>query len=323
MKKYIQILFAVAIFMAVAPVRSAAQLVSLFTQYSDLQTFINPAAIPSEFLQYQQKSVAGLTFRRQWTKIEGSPLTALARFDHTNQGNTLSSFGGFLMKDKVGAADVQGIYGRYAYQIRPSSQEDMFIGLGLTAGMLQYRIDRADLEFKPGDQLQAAQETKWVPDFGIGINFIAYPQRGAKFYAGVSLPQVAGLGATFDGQDGEKFTFRRPTHVMGSMGAIFPVGQQGFMEPSIWVKYTKNQPVNVDINLRQKFRNNFWMGLGYGTAKVIHTEVGLILAESIGLQKGIFRIGYGFDYNISGLLSNYLGTTHEINLSYAFGSTKQ
>ncbi len=327
MKNFIQknivVLFA-ALFALAMPHRSAAQLVPLFTQYSDLQTFINPAALPSDFLQYQMSSVAGLTSRFQWVGEElsgkkgGAPQTFLAKFDHIYEGNNISSFGGFLMKDRLGPSDIAGIYGRYSYQIRPSMQEDMFIGIGLLAGLLQYRVDNQALEFEPDDQLQANRVQKFVPDFGIGVNFVAYPQRGMKFYTGVSLPQVANLSARFTSRAGEEFVFKRPIHVMGTMGLVIPVGEQGFIEPSMWVKVTKNQPVNVDFNLKQKFVNNFWVGVGVATSKTLHMEIGLILTEMVGLEGSLIRVGYGLDYNAAGY-GGFLGVSHEINVNYAFG----
>lgn len=315
-------ILAAALGLCLLPARSEAQMFSLFTQYTDIQTFVNPGALPADFLQYQQRSVASLNFRSQYLKIEGAPVTGLARFDHTKEGNNLYTFGGAVVLDQIGAMSTRGIYGRYAYQIRPSVQEDMFIGIGLMAGMVQQSIDNSALEFLPDDQLQAARVSKWIPDFGIGVNFIAYPQRGMKFYAGLSVPQVAGLAAKFESRSGDEFLVERPLHFLGTLGFIIPSGQQGFIEPSLWIKQTKGQPINADFNFRVKLKNNFWAGAGYNTAQAIHLDVGTILTEAIGLPEGLVRVGYGFDYNIRPY-GVYLGTTHEFNINYAFGSTRR
>lgn len=299
------------------------QMAALFTQYTDLQTYLNPAALSTDFLNYQKISAAGLTARMQWLGLdkEDSPFTGLARFDYTLEGNSLSTFGGFLLADKVGASNITGLYGRYAYQFRPSIQEDMYVGVGLLAGLLQYRVRASQLQFEDGDRLQADVVSKLIPDFGVGVNFVANPQRGMKFYAGLSLPQVASLGAKFQARDNDQeFVFRRPLHLLGNMGFVIPVGQQGFIEPSIWVKQTKGQPINVDINIRQKFVNNFWLGLGWGSSNTIHAEAGLIVNQSVGLSEdNVLRIGYGFDYGLNGAYNAFFGTTHEINITYAFG----
>jgi type IX secretion system PorP/SprF family membrane protein len=299
-----------------------AQQVALFTQYTELQSFVNPASLPADYLQYQQNCVAGLTFRRQWLRIEGTPTTALGRFEYIREANNISVFGGFLLKDKVGPNDVTGIYGRYAYLLRPTGQGNFLVGVGITAGILQMSIRNEDLNFAPEDILQGTSQTDWIPDIGIGANFTYYPQQGVKYYGGISAPQVTRSVAKFYNQADKEYIFKKPTHLMSSLGAVIPVGQQGFLEPSIWIKYTKNNPLNVDFNIRQKFVNNFWMGVGYGTSKTIHMEIGAILTKFIGLKSGLMRFGYGFDYNTSGY-GSYLGTTHEINLNYGFRARRK
>jgi len=60
------------------------------------------------------------------------------------------------------------------------------------------------------------------------------------------------------------------------------------------------------------------MGLGYSTSRNLHLEMGMILNQLLHLQDAVLRIGYGFDYNIAAY-GNVLGTTYELNVSYAWG----
>jgi type IX secretion system PorP/SprF family membrane protein len=314
--------FYTLLFCLLSSSNTEAQQVSLFTQYTELQSFVNPANLPIDYLQYQQNSVAGLTFRKQWLRIEGSPTTALGRYEYIREGNNISIFGGFVLKDKVGPMNMTAVYGRYAYQLRPTGQGNFLVGVGLTAGVMQIAIKNDELDFLPEDILQGGRQSDLIPDIGVGINFTYYPQKGIKYYGGISAPQITRSVAKFYSETNKEFIFRRPAHLMSSLGAIIPIGQQGFLEPSIWLKYTKNNPFNVDFNIRQKFINNFWMGVGYGTSKTIHIEMGAILTKFIGLKTGLMRFGYGFDYNTSGY-GSYLGTTHEINLNYGFRARRK
>ena len=296
----------------------SAQQLPLFTQYTELQTYLNPAAIPVDYLQYNMNQVAGLTYRLQWLGIDGAPKTGLFRYERVREDKNLSTFGGSMFTDKVGANNLIGIYGRYSYQIRPSGDDNLLLGLGLTGGLVQYRLDGEALEFEPDDILKGNGETSLLPDFGMGVNLTFYPESGTKWYAGVSLPQTFGLSANFETAANEEISIKRVAHLYANGGAIFAVGQQGFLEPSVWVKYAKNAPVQVDFNLRQKFVNNFWMGLGYSTSRNLHLEMGMIMSQLLHLEDAVLRIGYGFDYNISPY-GNVLGTTHELNVSYAWG----
>lgn len=294
-----------------------AQQLPLFTQYTEMQTFLNPAAISIDYLQYNMNQTAGLTYRLQWVGIEDSPRTGLARYEFIREDNNLTTFGGYILNDRIGASNVTGVYGRYSYQIRPSGNNNLLIGLGIAAGFLQYRLDGTQLEFEADDQLQGGSQVEYLPDFGLGFQITYYPESGTKFYAGAAVPQSVGLRANFRTQNNEEISIKRQYHVYANAGAIFAVGQQGFMEPSVWFKYTQNAPVNIDFNIRQKFVNNFWMGLGYGTSNTLHLEMGLIMTDLLNLENAVVRVGYGFDYNMSAY-GNALGTTHELNVSYAW-----
>ncbi len=305
-----------ALFLCYA-IAGRAQQLPLFTQYTEIQTYLNPGNIPVDYLQYDMDQSLGLTYRLQWLGVDDAPKTGLLRYEHVREDQNLTTFGGMLLNDRVGPSTVTGIYGKYAYQIRPTGSGNLIIGIGLTAGLLQYRLDGRELEFEPGDRLQDMRQTSWLPDFGFGATLTSYPETGTKYYIGIAVPQTFGLSARFQtGSDGE-ISIKRSFHFFGNAGAIFAVGQQGFLEPSVWVKYAHNAPVNIDFNLRQKFVNNFWMGLGYSTSNNIHLETGMILNALLGLKDAVLRIGYGFDYSLAPYGST-LGTTHEINIGYAW-----
>lgn len=296
-----------------------AQQLPLFTQYTELQTYLNPAAIPVDYLQYNMNQVAGLTYRLQWLGIEDAPRTGLMRYERVREDKNLSTFGGMLFSDKVGANNLIGLYGRYSYQLRPAADDNLLFGIGITGGLIQYRLNGDELEFEPEDILRSDGQNSLLPDFGLGLNLTYYPETGTKWYAGLSLPQTFGLSAKFETAASDIISIKRVAHVYANGGAIFAVGQQGFLEPSIWVKYAQNAPMQLDFNLRQKFVNNFWMGIGYSTSKNLHLEMGMIMSQLLHLEDAVLRIGYGFDYNISPY-GNVLGTTHELNVSYAWGN---
>ena len=300
---------------------TTAQQLPIFTQYTEMQTYLNPASIAIDYLQYNRSNTAGLSYRYQWTQIEGAPNTLLGRYEHVKEGNNLVVLGGYVLRDQVGPSSVNGVYGRYAYMIRPSLESNFIFGIGLSAGILQYRIKTSELDFQANDQLAGESQSDYIPDFAAGFNFIYYPEYGTKWYGGISIPQIFGIEATFKGLNDHLLSIQKKLHVYANAGAIFAIGQQGFLEPSIWVKYTSNIPLHIDFNVRQKFLNNFWLGLGYSTSKSMHFETGIILKEVINLKNAVLRIGYGFDYGISSI-SHHLGTVHEINISYAWNRGK-
>lgn len=296
-----------------------AQQTFLISQYTENQSLLNPAAVSLDYLEYQQKRSAGLSVRTQWTRMDDAPQTAFARFDYVREGSNLTTFGTTLLQDRVGATTQTGFFGRYAYHIRQPRGwgSELLIGLGISFGLVQYRIDGEALEFEAGDPLNGGGTRRITPDFSIGANVAYFPETGIKYYAGLSLPQIAGLDVRFAAGDEDGFVIQRLRHLYAIGGAIIPIGQQGFLEPSVWIKKTRYNPMHVNLNVRQKFVNDFWFGLGYSTSNTLHLESGLILAELMGWNDALIRLAYGFDYNM-GQYSNFLGSTHELTVSFGW-----
>ncbi|TNE62863.1 MAG: hypothetical protein EP344_04655, partial [Bacteroidetes bacterium] len=58
--------FTILLFLVLVSTGLQAQQLPIFNQYTELQTLINPAGVPVDYLQYNQPMVAGISFRRQW-----------------------------------------------------------------------------------------------------------------------------------------------------------------------------------------------------------------------------------------------------------------
>lgn len=294
-----------------------AQQLPIFNQYTELQTYLNPAGLPIDYIHYHKPKVAGISFRRQWMNIKDAPTTGLAFINYVREDVNLSVFGGLLVNDQTGPTGTSGFYARYSYQLRPSMRQDMFIGIGLSAGMVQHRVRLDELEFEDNDLLSGAKPNKLLPDFGIGVNLVYYPEQGTKYYAGLSMPQTAGIRAKYKSEIGDELSIEQATHLYLNGGVIIPSGERGFFEPSFWLKYAKTAPMHLNLNIRQKFSNDFWIGLGYSTSNAIHVETGIILTRLLRFETSLMRIGYSFDYNISSF-GGIFGTSHELTVSYAW-----
>lgn len=296
-----------------------AQQLSLFTQYRENATIINPAAVETDFLAYGQNLTFGASHRSQWVGLDNAPTTQTIRGSFINKdwsGATLMA-GGHLINDRTGPTGFTGLYGRIAAVIS-GDPEYSGLSVGLTAGAVQYRVDASKINLRdPGDVVGTQNQTQIFPDVGVGIYFYNMISGGGLdgdfFYAGVSIPQVVGLDLTFQSEDGEFFT-KRVQHFYGTLGLIKFFDNDGFIEPSLWVKYAPNVPVNVDLNLRYQLPGSFWIGTGVSTAANVHLETGFALGN--GFDNTI-KIGYGFDYSFSSFGPS-AGSTHELNLTFSF-----
>ncbi|MBV6427973.1 MAG: hypothetical protein KIPDCIKN_02496 [Haliscomenobacter sp.] len=312
-------LFLLLTFMTLVPLR--AQQLSLFTQYRENVSIINPAAVESDFLAFGNNVSFGASYRAQWVGISGNPRTQIVRGTFLADGmrGVALMVGGQLVNDQTGPTGFTGIYGRLAGVL---SGDPTYGGLviGLSAGMVQYRVKASEIVLRDeNDVLGAVNQSQMFPDVGFGL--YAYKSIGGRYssgdfiYGGLSVPQVIGLDLTFQNEQGEFYT-KRIQHFYGLLGFYKFFNNDSFIEPSLWVKYAPNAPTNVDLNLRYQLPSAIWVGTGGSSGGSVHLEAGFTLGSNLGLDNTL-KFGYGYDYSFSSF-GPTAGSTHEINISFSF-----
>lgn len=296
-----------------------AQQLSLFTQYRENLSVINPAAIEGDYFAFGQNITFGASYRAQWIDIANSPRTAVIRGSYFNKeadGVALLA-GAHLINDQTGPTGFTGIYGKVGAVIS-GDPEYGGLSLALNGGMVQYRVNGSEISLRDeGDILGGMNSAQFFPDVGFGLFFYKSIGRFGNdyFYAGASVPQVFGLDLTFQNDRGE-FLTKRVQHFYGLLGFYKFFDEGSFIEPSLWVKYAQNVPVNVDFNIRYQLPSNLWVGAGGSSSKSVHLETGFLIGDTYSYGNMI-RIGYGFDYSFQ-TFGPSVGTTHEINLTFSF-----
>ena len=91
------------------------------------------------------------------------------------------------------------------------------------------------------------------------------------------------------------------------------LGDDRYFEFSGWIKKVDNIPFNLDVNVRYKFVHNMWLGVGYNSSSIIHTEVGYIFNNWDEDRR--LKIGYAYNPSWTSFGVSF-GATHELNLSY-------
>lgn len=297
-----------------------AQQLTLFTQYRENTTLINPAALEGDYFIFGQNLTMGVSYRAQWTGISGSPRTQSARISFLNsEGSGVALMaGGQIINDQTGPTGFTGLYGRIG-GLLTDDPEYGGLAIALSAGMVQFRVKASEIVLRQeGDILGQVDQSQFFPDVGVGLFFyrmLGGSLDGDYFYLGASVPQAFGLDFTFQNDNGEFYT-KRVQHFYGQIGLIKFFDNDSFLEPSLWVKYAPNAPLNADVNLRYQLPSSFWVGTGVSTAGTYHLEAGFLLGQNMGLDNTI-RIGYGYDYTFS-TIGPTAGATHEINLGFSF-----
>ena len=312
--------FTLLCYLLLAATGLSAQQLSLFTQYRENTTLINPAAVESDFLAYGQNISFGASYRAQWVGLDNAPTTQTVRGTYLAAGmsGVALQAGGHIINDQTGPTGFTGFYGRIAGIVTDDPEYGGF-SVGLSAGFVQYRIRASDLDLRDeGDVIGSVDQSQMNPDVGVGVFF--YKAIGGRFvdnyiYGGISVPQVLGLDLTFK-DDQNDFTTQRVRHYYGLLGFYKFFDNGSFLEPSVWVKYVENAPTNVDVNLRYQLPVALWIGAGGSTAGTVHLETGFVLGENVGFDNFV-RLGYGYDYSFSSFGPS-AGSTHELNVAFSF-----
>lgn len=303
----------------------SAQQLSLFTQYRENATVINPAAMESDFFAFGNNFSLGASYRAQWVGLSGAPRTQTLRASFVSLGGAGVNLttGGYLINDVTGPTGFTGFYGRIGGVVG-SDPEYSGLAIGISGGMVQYRIDANKVRVRDtGDPIAAQDNSQLFPDVGVGIYFYNTVGDDNYFYTGVSVPQVFGLNLLFSDENGE-FSVERIRHFYAMLGYYIFFDNDSFVELSSWGKYVQGAPLNIDFNVRYQLPTSLWIGTGLGRGSAVagssatnfHIDAGVVLGEAAGFDSTI-RFGYGFDYSFSSF-GPTAGSTHEVNLTYSF-----
>ncbi|MEN0006570.1 MAG: PorP/SprF family type IX secretion system membrane protein [Bacteroidota bacterium] len=287
-----------------------AQQLPIFTQYQEAYALINPAAISNNYLKYDAPMTTNLMYRYQWVGLDDAPRTLMASHEYLNEDYNIL-FGGSITHDQTGPTGFTGLMGRFAYLLQLS--DDHYLSAGLSAGVVQYRVDGSELDFAEQDEVESAGLTSYQPDFALGAVWYYMPSRGNRYYAGVSVPQTFGFNLDFR-TDENDFSIQRVRHYYAFGGVQFALSEGSWIEADVWLKYVEDIPFHFDVNFRYEYQESFWVGVGGSMAGASHAEAGVIW-DIDGASS--MRIGYGYDHFFTDY-SPAFGSAHEIKIAYVW-----
>ena len=298
--------------------------------YRDVQSYLNPAAVATDFLRNDYNLTAGAAVRTQWTDTPDSPQTQLLWYEYLFPEVKVIA-GGHLLNDRAGPTSLTALTGRAAVYLNRSGRlDDGGLLLGLSGGLIHHRISTIGVTFlQANDPLQNFGASRMVPNLGAGVfGYLPLNGDGAnsfrsgkraqtahKLYAGIGTPYFFETELVFL-NDGQPLPQRRVRHLYGNLGAYFFLGGGTFLEISTWTRRVRGAPWSTDFNLRYQLHSRIWMGMGYGLRTHFSGEFGILLndGEDISTNWNL-RLAYGFTYALNGEAPS-LGGSHEISLVY-------
>ncbi len=291
----------------------------IFSQFYAAPLQVNPA-----FAGNSTAPAISLNYRNQWTALKAYS-TYAASYDQFFK-STNSGLGVVVLTDDAG----QGIYktnklsGVYAYKLAITN--DLYVKLGIEAGVLQNRLDWDKLVFydqlddlegaiNDSEEIQPEDLTKTYVDISSGL--LLYSR---KFYGGISLKHINTPNQSLLDIN-NNLNIGLPMRLTLHGGAEFKLSdgnkkrQASFISPNaMLIRQGGFGQVNFGV-----YGN---LGLIFAGGWFRHTfSSGEAVIFLLGVQKGIFKIGYSFDMTVSGLVGQ-VGGTHEISLKINFEEDK-
>lgn len=300
MKQAYKIILFIICFISLKPVQAQDP---EFTQFYANPLYLNPAFAGSNICPR-----ITMNYRNQWPGISGTYVTTSISADRFVYG-IKSGIGILVMNDRVGQGTLNttNISGIYSYQWRPTRSFAINVGFQATYG--QKKLDWSKLTF--GDMIDERR--------GFVKNTEEVPGRSQRSFVDISAGAVGFSKRFFIGfaahhlnepDEGLVYSSKLPRKYTAHAGAIIPVGD-------------KNSETTISPNILYQQQQNFRQ-LNLGVYITKGSLVGGLWYRNqdsfivlLGLQHGIFKIGYSYDVTVS-KLTNATAGSHEVSLGMQF-----
>ena len=290
----------------------SAQQIEEFSLIRENAVALNPAMVGIRgFLAGE------MTFRKQFTQLNGSPYTAYLMMEGQVADKNFG-IGASLIQDQTGPTGQTGLTVDASYQLRLgasskdgkhyNTETSHMITFGLSVSLMQYRLNGSQLQpNQTGDpQLFTSNAYKITPDVAFGV----YYQWFQHLYAGFSVPQVMGLNVNYTGRDGVS-AIKTIQHLNFLVGGKIEIVKHVFsLDPVGGLRWVKGAPPQGEIGTRLTFFDGIWIGGTYRSLNTIIFDAGIEI-------KGLVRVSYAYDYNFSSYTMD-IGPTHELTLAFQF-----
>jgi type IX secretion system PorP/SprF family membrane protein len=308
-----------------------------YTQYVLNNFILNPAIAGIE-----NYSDIKFSYRNQWTRIQGAPVTAYVTF-HTPIGKkdtrtSATSFemkgvnprgkdywaqysappahhgAGFtLMNDKAGYINRWSIYGTYAYHQPLTTKTTLSAGLNI--GLSSVNLDRSQIYFgnlDPNDPAigYASNELSKVrPEMGAGLWLYS-----KNYFVGASVLNIIPGKQQYVKND-RYGVYYTPNYFL-TAGYRLGLADDFNLLPSFMYQYWQPQLSGLHVNMKLQYRDLCWAGASYRISDYISgyaAMLGLNISNSLNAS-------YSYELSTTSRLRNYTGNTHEIMVGLMFGN---
>jgi len=269
--------------------------------YRDNELLINPATLGSV-----DRYLISLGVNKQWTGIEGSPLSETLQFQTPLAEN--SGLGAWLYNESYGPQNNTQFAAVYTYKLKMGKNTLSFGLSGAALMMSEKQVAGND----PDDHIFASNRgTRFGFNAGFGTYYF-----GNKFYAGFSIPQIL----TNDFETGVSDPKIKNSLDFGRMqyyftgGYCFDVSEKISIKPTALIVVSGTTDLGFEGMLFASYKSRYEVGAGIASHTNLRITAGVAITANIAAR-------YQYSQNLG---SNYnrVGGSHFVVLKFNFGKKK-
>lgn len=277
-----------------------AQQYPLFTNYVLNDFGFNPAiAGTTDYLDMR------MTYRSQWTGVEGAPQTQIMSAQSALKTVPLG-VGGYIYNDIAGLFKRTGISAAVSHGLELGFGK---LNIGVSGSFYTFQLASNQLaEMEDDPTLANGLNNKWLPDMNAGL----YLEMKNGAFVGFSVPQILERKINLSDADQNNSTTNFIPHYYAMGGYRYQMNDLITLEPSVLIKFTKSNLLQVDASIKALLKNKFWLAGSYRTQDAATAMIGYQITPSI-------EAAYAYDFTLSTLREGSKGS-HEITLAFRFGN---
>lgn len=282
-----------------------AQIDAQFTQYFEVPSYYNPAAIGrTDFINIRGGS------RLQWVGIPKAPKTFLVTADMPLKLlNKRFGVGLVMQQESMGLYKNMSLGAQLGYKLKLFKGE---LTVGLQLGFINEKFSGTEVILPDGDDYHQGTDDA-IPtsdiagnafDLGLGV---FYTHR--LFWAGISATHLTSPTITMstDGTEAKNYEFEAGRVLYFMAGSNIPIKNTLFeIQPSLMVKSDLTF-TQAEITGRVRYNKFISFGLGYRLDDAV--------SAMVGVEYKNFFFGYSYDYPTSDISKASSGS-HEIFAGY-------
>ena len=274
-----------------------------------------------------------ITSRKQWLDQSESPNLQTISYNG-RIGDSKSGIGAIVYNDKNGYHSQTGAYLTYAHHLLFSRNRlDLnMLSFGLSAGMMQYKLDESSFLFDGFDPLVSGitqSSTDFNLDFGFSYHYL-------DFYAHATFKNFLKNDGINSNELGIYSYDNSRTYLLSTGNVFGGFGSSWSYEPSILYAYKESSKESfVDINFKVYRETEFgkvWGGLSYrrsfegaeylGLNDQVNSQKLQYITPLVGVDFENFVFAYTYSYQSNSIVFDN-GGYHQITLGINLGCKKQ